>query len=186
MVKTILNKILENIGEIIFSGLVVIVGPIIKEHESICVSIVSRSAAYPRITVFGIALCVSSFAFIVYLLSKRLVLLKRKCETMEGRIAKLEDPMRNLILEGSTSIFKDTEKDRYICPKCFAKDKARSYLERVANDEYTYEAYTYLCHVCGFKTCDITGLDKYAAAEKAKSVEANRDALYAGGVYGCV
>lgn len=94
--------------------------------------------------------------------------------------------MRNLVLEGSTSIYKDTEQDRFICPKCFADNKSKSYLERTMNSEYQYEAFTYLCHVYGFKTYDITGLDKYAAAAKAKKVEANRDALFSNGVFGCI
>lgn len=186
MVRTVLNKIFENLGEIIFSGMIVVVGPIIKGHESVCISIVSRLTSYPRITVFVMALGVLGVAFGAYLLLKRVFFLNRKCEALGGRITNLENPMRNLILEDGASIYKDTENDRFICPRCFAEKKIRSYLEREARGEYSYEAYSYSCHVCGFKTCDITESDKDAASKKAKRVEANRDAMFSDGVYGCV
>lgn len=186
MLKTIFNKILENIGEVLFSIMLIAVGPIVKRCESICIAIVSYFSSHPRATVFGIAVCIVAFAFAVYLLCKRVGLLNRKCKMMVDKIADLENPMRNLILESGTSIFKDTEKERFICPKCFAENRIRSFLERVANDEYSYQAYTYRCHVCGFKTYDITGLDKYAAAEKAKRVESNRESLFSGGAFGCI
>ena len=178
MLKTIRDKILENLVEVIFPCVILVVGYVVRNNVSICQNIVSRLSTFPRMSVMVMACALLAWGLVVYLLCKRYKSIKTECCNVKEKLKSLEDPMRNLELEAGSSIYKDTEQDRFICPKCFAKDKMRSYLEREKNGDYQYEAYTYSCHVCDFKTHDITLMDKFEANNKHSSVEANREAMY--------
>ena len=178
MLKTIRDKVLEHIVEITFPGVIFVVGYIVRNNATICQNIVSKFSACPRMTVMVMVCSLLMWGLVVSLLWKRYKKLKTEHCIVTEKLKALENPMRNLALELGTSIYKDIEQNRFICPKCFAKDKMRSYLEREKNSDYQYEAYTYSCHVCDFKTCDITQMDKLEAKNKYSSVEANRNAMY--------
>ena len=183
MLKTIRDKVLEHIVEITFPSVIFVVGYIVRNNATICQNIVSKFSACPRMTVMVMVCGLLVWGLVVYLLCKRYKTIKTECCNIKEKLKSLEDPMRNLELEVGTSIYKDTEQDRFICPKCFAKNYMRSYLEREKNSNYQYEAYTYSCHVCDFKTYDITQMDKLEAENKHASVEARRNTMYSEGVF---
>ena len=179
MFKRIKNKILDNLGNLIWIGLCSIVWFVVKYNDPLCSFIVSTFKSYPRAVLSLIILLVLIAIIVLFFLNKRVRMLKKQNAEMLtsvhdllAKVHDLEDPMRNLVLADGSSIYKDTEVDRFVCPVCFTKYKNRSFLERSKGSDYQYEAYIYKCYVCDFCVSDITLSDKQEAAAKRGDVSA--------------
>ena len=193
MIDFIAKKAGEKIAEIIVLVLLAALAYLIKANEEICKKVVAYISDSPRASMLLIVILLTSLAGFIVALKRKIkklktecAILSRKLESYEVKIQSYEDPHRNLVLQEGCSVLFDTEAHRYICPKCFANGYKRSYLDRIEDDEFSREAFTYKCHACGNEIADITMADKMAARQKLRgrstsyrSSYSNRDRLFA-------